>query len=314
MSEIAYQNKDVTLKFLTEALKHKSLGVYGLPHIRIRDAQPTNLPAIEANELRLDNLFILEDNSLALIDYESTFSMEDVVKYVNYVARILKRFCRENAELPVLHLIIIFSADIQSIKMEVYDFGCMKLCIKPAFLTGMDTEHIYNRLKAKISSGEILNDEELLEIIVLPLTVKGKKPKQELVKNTVELAKRIADENQMIQALAGIITFADKVIDKEYADYVKGVIMMTKVAQLIFDEGLEKGIEQGIEKGIDQGIERGRAVEAIRCIRIKMNKGYESAVIADLLEQRVDYVEKVCRLIRANPKDTDAEIDQKCRG
>ena len=61
MSEIAYQNKDVTLKFLTEALKHKSLGVYGLPHIRIRDAQPTNLPAIEANELRLDNLFILED-------------------------------------------------------------------------------------------------------------------------------------------------------------------------------------------------------------------------------------------------------------
>lgn len=94
--------------------------------------------------------------------------------------------------------------------------------------------------------------------------------------------------------------------------------MMTKVAQLIFDEGLEKGVEKGIEKGIeqgiDQGIERGRAVEAIRCIRIKMNKGYESAVIADLLEQKVDYVEKVCSLIRANPKDTDAEIDQKCRG
>ena len=314
MSEIAYQNKDVTLKFLTEALKHKSLGVYGLPHIRIRDAQPTNLPAIEANELRLDNLFILEDNSLALIDYESTFSMEDVVKYVNYVARILKRFCRENTEIPILHLIIIFSADIQSIKTEIYDFGCMKLCIEPAFLTDMDTEHIYNRLKAKINSGEKLNDEELLEIIVLPLTVEGKKPKQELVKNTVELAKGIADENQMIQALAGIITFADKVIDKEYADYVKGAIMMTKVAQLIFDEGLEKGIEQGIEKGIDQGIERGRAVEAIRCIRIKMDKGYEAAVIADLLEQKVDYVEKVCSLIRANPKDTDAEIDQKCRG
>ena len=66
MSDIAYQNKDITLKLLTEALKHKSLGVYGLPHIRIKDARPTNLPAIEANELRLDNLFILEDDSLAL--------------------------------------------------------------------------------------------------------------------------------------------------------------------------------------------------------------------------------------------------------
>ena len=306
MSEIAYQNKDVTLKFLTEALKHKSLGVYGLPHIRIRDAQPTNLPAIEANELRLDNLFILEDNSLALIDYESTFSMEDVVKYVNYVARILKRFCRENAELPVLHLIIIFSADIQSIKMEVYDFGCMKLCIEPAFLLNMDTEHIYKRLKAKISSAGILNDEELLEIIVLPLTVKGKKPKQELVKSTVELAKGIADENQMIQALAGIITFADKVIDKEYADYVKGAIMMTKVAQLIFDEGVEKGVEKGIEKGMEYTL--------VRCIRNMLHKGYEAAVIADLLEQEADYVEKVCSLIRSNPEDTDVEIVQKYKG
>ncbi len=306
MSEIAYQNKDVTLKFLTEALKHKNLGIYGLPHIRIKDAQPTNLPAIEANELRLDNLFILEDNSLALIDYESTFSMEDVVKYVNYVARILKRFCRENAELPVLHLIIIFSADIQSIKMEVYDFGCMKLCIEPAFLLNMDTEHIYKRLKAKISSAGILNDEELLEIIVLPLTVKGKKPKQELVKSTVELAKGIADENQMIQALAGIITFADKVIDKEYADYVKGAIMMTKVAQLIFDEGVEKGVEKGIEKGMEYTL--------VRCIRNMLHKGYEAAVIADLLEQEADYVEKVCSLIRSNPEDTDVEIVQKYKG
>ena len=305
MSEIAYQNKDVTLKFLTEALKHKSLGVYGLPHIRIRDAQPTNLPAIEANELRLDNLFILEDNSLALIDYESTFTMEDVVKYVkyvNYVARILKRFCRENAEIPALHLIIIFSADIQSIKMEVYDFGCMKLCIEPAFLLNMDTEHIYKRLKAKISSAGILNDEELLEIIVLPLTVKGKKPKQELVKSTVELAKGIADENQMIQALAGIITFADKVIDKEYADYVKGAIMMTKVAQLIFEEGVEKGVEKGMEYTL------------VRCIRNMLHKGYEATVIADLLEQKADYVEKVCSLIRSNPEDTDVEIVQKYKG
>ena len=38
---------------------------------------PTNLPAIQANELRIDNLFLLEDGSLALVDYESDYKHED---------------------------------------------------------------------------------------------------------------------------------------------------------------------------------------------------------------------------------------------
>ena len=73
MGDIAYQNKDIALKYFGDALKNKKLTVYGLPHIKIKDSRPTNLPAIEANELRIDNLFILEDDSYALIDYESTF-------------------------------------------------------------------------------------------------------------------------------------------------------------------------------------------------------------------------------------------------
>lgn len=57
MSEITYQNKDVTAKVMAETLKGKSLAAFGLPHLKIMDILPTNLPAIESNELRLDNLF-----------------------------------------------------------------------------------------------------------------------------------------------------------------------------------------------------------------------------------------------------------------
>lgn len=82
--------------------------------------------------------------------------------------------------------------------------------------------------------------------------------------------------------------------------------MMTKVAQLIFDEGVEKGVEKGIEKGMEYTL--------VRCMRNMLYKGYEAAVIADLLEQKADYVEKVCSLIRSNPEDTDVEIVQKYKG
>ena len=53
MSEIAYQIKDVTAKVMAETLKGKSLAAFGLPHLKIMDILPTNLPAIESNELRL---------------------------------------------------------------------------------------------------------------------------------------------------------------------------------------------------------------------------------------------------------------------
>ena len=65
---IAYQNKDVASKVTGEALRGHSLSPFGLPDIKIVDVLPTNLPAIESNELRLDNLFLLEDEAVAIID------------------------------------------------------------------------------------------------------------------------------------------------------------------------------------------------------------------------------------------------------
>lgn len=311
MSDIAYQNKDIALKYFGDALKNKDLTVYGLPHIRIKDTKPTNLPAIEVNELRMDNLFILEDSSFALIDYESTFGIHDIVKYVNYIARILKRFVRQeggrNSErgrkrLPVIHLIIIFSADISDIDPNILDVGCMQLKIEPVYLLRMETEKVYSKIQYKVENKETLNDDEMLEMIVLPLTVKGKEEKRALVEETVRLAQEIQDEEQRMQALAGILTFADKILDKEYAKRIKEVIGMNKVEKLFYDEGVETGIAKGVAEG---------RAELIRCIRKKLKKGYAVMEIAEVLELDDLYVKKTADLIQSRPGDSDVEIAEK---
>ena len=311
MSDIAYQNKDIALKYFGDALKNKDLTVYGLPHIRIKDTRPTNLPAIEVNELRMDNLFILEDSSFALIDYESTFGIHDIVKYVNYIARILKRFVRQeggrNSErgrkrLPVIHVIIIFSADISDIDPNILDVGCMQLKIEPVYLLRMETEKVYSKIQYKVENKETLNDDEMLEMIVLPLTVKGKEEKRALVEETVRLAQEIQDEEQRMQALAGILTFADKILDKEYAKRIKEVIGMNKVEKLFYDEGVETGIAKGVAEG---------RAELIRCIRKKLKKGYAVMEIAEVLELDDLYVKKTADLIQSRPGDSDVEIAEK---
>ena len=71
--KIAYQNKDIASKVLAENFKGKTFRVYGLDLPDIRQVLPTNIPVIKANELRLDNLFALADDSVALVDYESEY-------------------------------------------------------------------------------------------------------------------------------------------------------------------------------------------------------------------------------------------------
>lgn len=48
-------------------MKEKSFAVYGLKAPPVMRVLPTNLPAIEANELRMDHLFELKDGSIALV-------------------------------------------------------------------------------------------------------------------------------------------------------------------------------------------------------------------------------------------------------
>lgn len=255
MEEIAYQNKDITSKLMAETLKGRSLAAFGLPELKIVDILPTNLPVIESNELRLDNLFLLSDGSLAIIDYESSFSRENFVKYLNYIARVIRRFAirRELKDLKQLKMVVIYTADVESAE-ERYDLGGLILVVESAYLIHLDGSQIYHRLKNKIDAGEKLTEEELMELMILPLTVKGKKRKQETIEKAVNLGKRLPDREGQLKVIAGILTFTDKIIDQAYAKKLEEEMQMTLVGQMLMEEGYQRGKEKGIQVFIQDNV------------------------------------------------------------
>ena len=249
------RNKDITSKLMAETLKGKSLAAFGLPELKIVDILPTNLPVIESNELRLDNLFLLSDGSLAIIDYESSFSRENFVKYLNYIARVIRRFAvrRELKDLKQLKMVVIYTADVERAE-ERYDLGGLILIVESAYLIHLDGSQIYDRLKHKIDAGEKLAEEELMELMILPLTVKGKKRKQETIEKAVTLGKRLPDREGQLKVIAGILTFTDKVIDRAYAKKLEEEMQMTLVGQMLMDEGYQRGMEKGIQVFIQDNV------------------------------------------------------------
>ncbi len=250
-NDIAYQNKDILSKILAENFKDKSLKVYGLDVPEIKGVLPTNLPAVQLNEMRIDNLFLLADGSIAVIDYESTVKWENYLKYINYIVRILERYKEKKPK--QIRMIVIYTADVEE-TLEEISFGCLTLKLEQAFLRGIDSEDVFNRLKSKVSSKAKLSDEELMEFIILPLTYKGKEKKKRAIMMAVELAKQIEDKAKQTFVLAGILVFADKVIDHDTAKYIREVLRMTQVAELLLEEGRVEGIEKGRKEGRQAGI------------------------------------------------------------
>lgn len=244
MTDIAYQNKDITSKIMGENLKDKSFAVYGIDVPKVRQVLPTNLPAIEANELRLDNLFLLEDGSLALVDYESDYDSGDKVKYLDYISRTVKRYMKKwkikNESVLKIRMIVIYTADIEPRQTQpVLDVGCLRLQVEEAFLCEMDWEETERELAKKIKEHEPLTAEDQMRFIVLPLTHKGKQEKQECIRRCFNLARKVADVKVQTFILSGMLVFSDKVITKEDSKQIKEWIMLTKVGQLFEEEKLE---------------------------------------------------------------------------
>ncbi|WP_070042113.1 hypothetical protein [Robinsoniella peoriensis] len=261
MEGIAYQNKDILSKIFAESLKEKSFSVYGIDLPKIIEVLPTNLPSIQVNELRLDNLFLLEDNSIVLVDYESKFLNDDILDYLSYVCRILKRLGKGWIGVKI-RVLILYTSDVEQAN-DVLDIGCLTFKIEQAFLCGLDTARIYENIKKKIKCHEILTDDENMQMIILPLTVKGKQEKQVLLKEIIMLAKDIQNENDRTFIMAGLLTFADKIISSQLAEEIRREIRMLKVEKIIFEEGLEEGKHRNQIKIAENMIRAGKTIQEI---------------------------------------------------
>ena len=128
------------------------------------------------------------------------------------------------------------------------DVGCLKLTIEPGYLSKIHMDTVLPPIADKIQRGERLTDQELMLLVILPLTKQKKSAQRAALKEIVELAKQIADEDQQLFAISGALTFADKIVDSKYANQVKEWIMMTKVARLFEEEKMAKNAEEAAER------------------------------------------------------------------
>lgn len=243
---IAYQNKDIEFKILSEGYKEKSFRAFGLELPRIKALLPTNLPRVSADEKRIDNLFLLEDDTIAIVDYEAEDKRSNRIKYMNYIARVLERYEKNRTKIKDLRMIVVYTGDVQKAD-PIMEMSCFTLRMEQVFLSKLDGEAIFDSIRVKTETKEKLTEEELMQLIILPLTDKGKEKKQNRIKQVVELAKEMEEEEQQVFVLTGILVNTNQFIDRDYAKQLRRWLSMNKVFQL-FEEEKQEAVNEAINK------------------------------------------------------------------
>lgn len=281
---VAYQNKDIVSKFFGDRMKGKPLSLFHLKSdLKVVDARPTNIPIVQARELKMDNLFELEDGSVAILDYESKYKTENFTKYGRYIMEVLDRYLREGKQ-PDIHMMVLYTADIEGAN-TVFACTACRIEVEASYLVEVPSGEWLEDAKKHISEGKV-TDEVLMHLVILPLTYKGEKEKQKAIRQCVDLARQIPDKEQESFVMAGILTFTDKVISEETKQYIKEVLGMTQVGKMLMDEARQQGVQQGLQQGLQQGdMERARKT-AINMLK----RGDSLNDIASILDLPVDRI------------------------
>ncbi|NLU51210.1 MAG: hypothetical protein GXX09_12595, partial [Syntrophomonadaceae bacterium] len=93
-TRISRQSSDIILKATAEVFRGQALEAIGLDLPPIVEMLPTVLPVAEVKEERIDFLFLLADESLLHLEFQTTARMEDMYRFAGYDLKLAERYRR----------------------------------------------------------------------------------------------------------------------------------------------------------------------------------------------------------------------------
>ncbi|WP_152655117.1 transcriptional regulator [Oceanobacillus sp. CFH 90083] len=184
-----------------------------------------------------------------MLEYESNNNyIENHLKYIRYAHRMSQRYFQEEKVIKNIRIVVVYTSDVTSTKDEL-SLGDLKIKSEPVLLYKFNGDETLELIKNKIRDKEQLTQEEF-KLSILPL-MKSKRNRDDIIHESIEIAKDIQDDNQQVQVIAGILTSTDKFINEAYAKQVKEWLKMTKVGRA-FEEEKKEAVKEAQQQAQKQ--------------------------------------------------------------
>ena len=241
----SYPREDRALKAAAQLMGEELLALMGLEG-KIQRALPTEQVQLRTEDFFEDFNYEMEDGKILHLEFESdSLTKDDLRRFRVYEAVLSYQYKRE-----VITCVLCTARARKQMNQLENGLNCYH--VRLICLKDWDADSLIREMEEK-QQINCLEREELLRVILSPL-MSGRLPQPERIRRSLVLL-RGEQENQekseLLKMQAVLYVLAEKFLQKEELEKIREEINMTRLGQMIFDDGMEKGIEKGIEQGLE---------------------------------------------------------------
>ena len=238
-------HEDLALKTAAQYFGEELMPLLGIKGVAGYIA-PTETVILEARQMYQDFNYVMTDAAWIHLEFESdAVTKEDLERFREYEAAV----SRANHVEVITY--VICSAKIRHPR-SVLRTGINLYRVKTVQLKGKNADRLFRRLKEKAEQGEELTKADLVPLLLTPLMSGSLRIEERIIKSLsiIQKAGKVLTELELNKMQAVLYTLADKFLTETELDRVKEMIAMTKLGEMLVEDGIRKGMERGIEKGI----------------------------------------------------------------
>ena len=241
----SYPREDRALKAAAQLMGEELLALMGLEG-KIKRALPTEQVQLRTEDFFEDFNYEMEDGKILHLEFESdSLTKDDLRRFRVYEAVLSYQYKRE-----VITCVLCTARARKQMNQLENGLNCYH--VRLICLKDWDADSLIREMEEK-QQINCLERKELLRVILSPL-MSGRLPQPERIRRSLVLL-RGEQENQekseLLKMQAVLYVLAEKFLQKEELEKIREEINMTRLGQMIFDDGMEKGIEKGIEQGLE---------------------------------------------------------------
>ena len=241
------KHEDAVMKMGFDYFRDTILKTLGIDY-QYEEIGPTELVELTIHSLYMDFTFLTTGGFYIHTEFQTTDKKEaDLRRFHAYDAV----YSNKTGKQVITY--VIYSGGINNVKSEL-DCGLYTYRVQPIYLKDKNADEVFQKLKQKQDNGEAFTEDDYVALSLTPL-MSGKMSRKDMFKEAINLAKPNI-ELSAEKATAMLYTLADKFLDRAELDEIKEVIRMTRLGQMLMDEGMEQGIEKGIELNLTDSIKK----------------------------------------------------------
>ena len=209
----------------------------------------TELIELTIHSLYMDFTFLTTEDFYIHIEFQTTDSGEKDLRRFHAYESVLSHKTGKN-----VITYVIYSGGIKDTVTQM-NCGINTYQVIPVYLSDKDADVVLERLHEKKQNGEIFTEEDFAQLALTPL-MGSKKERKDVILESLNLSKTERSITAE-KVLAMLYTLADKFLEEKDLEEVKEAVAMTRIGQMIYDDGVIRGREEGRIAGRVEGQKAG---------------------------------------------------------